>query len=216
MSHSTQQGPDLHDHEEGEACGPVHFKVNNHPHESLDHTLTGAQIKDIDHVPLTDELFLDTECGDEVVRNEVTVLVRDGDKFHTMPSPQYGDGAAALAAHVAEVRVAYRADFIERDAQDRRLVLPDVRLPPGYSVEKVTILIRVPPLFPEARPDMFWARPALTLAGGAQPQATSLDQIDGEQWQRFSWHLAPNAWQPGISTLRDFVRAVVARLHRVS
>jgi Prokaryotic E2 family E len=218
MSNSQDNDRDHepHDEEHGKVCRPVDFTVNNHRHESLHHTLSGAQIKEIDHVPLTDELFLDAECGDEVVSNEMTVLVRDGDKFHTMPSPQYGDGGTGLSAHVAEVLAAYSAEFVERDAQDRRLVLKGVPLPTGYSAAKANILIRIPPLYPESRPDMFWARPALTLATGQQPQATSLEQIDGDEWQRFSWHLAPNAWEPGISRLRDFVRAVLSRLHRVS
>lgn len=201
---------------EGAHCGPVHFFINRERKESLDHTLTGHQLKQFAGVPDADELFLETDCGDELVSTDATTLVRNGDRFHTMPSPQYGDGfARAVVEQIDEVLAIYHGEARGSAAQGGEVVLRDVALPAGYSVAKADVLIKVPVAFPDARPDMFWVRPPLKLASGAEPQATSLENIGNESWQRYSWHLQPNGWHAGTSRLRDFVRAVLARLHRV-
>ena len=197
-------------------CGPVRFIMNDERKESLDHTLTGSQLKDIAGVPATDELFLETRCGDEVIANDATVHVRNGDRFHTMPSPQYGDGRGVTKEHIDEVLQVYPGELRLHGDGSAELRLQKFALPAGYSRSEVDLLIRLPALYPEAKPDMFWVNPPVTLAGGAQPQATSMETIDGQTWQRFSWHLVANAWQPGVSRLRDFVRAVRARLHRAA
>ena len=201
--------------QEGSHCGPVHFLLNRQPKESLHHTLTGHQLKELAGVPDADELFLETDCGDELVGTDTEVLVRDGDRFHTMPSPQYGDGLApAVTEQIDEVFATYRGE-VRGAGQNVELILHDVALPAGYSAGKVNILIKIPPAFPDARPDMFWVTPSLALANGGQPQATSLEDIAGTPWQRYSWHLQPSAWHAGTSRLRDFVRAVLSRLYRV-
>lgn len=203
------------DHE-GPHCGPIHFFMNRERKESLDHTLTGHQLKAIAGVPDADELFLETECGDEVVPTDATILVRNGDRFHTMPSPQYGDGLpAAVREQIDEVLATYPGEARGEPAQGVEVVLRAVALPAGYSAAAADILVKLPPLFPEARPDMFWVSPPINLASGAQPQATSVENIGGQVWQRYSWHLQPHGWHAGTSRLRDFVRAVLARLHRV-
>jgi hypothetical protein len=202
--------------QEGAHCGPVHFFINRERKESLDHTLTGHQLKALAGVPDADELFLETDCGDELVPTDAKVLVRDGDRFHTMPSPQYGDGfPPAVVEQIREVLATYSGEVRGAAAQGAEVILRAVSVPRGYSVSAVDILIKVPPTFPDARPDMFWVKPPLALANGAQPQATSTENIGGESWQRYSWHLQPHAWHAGTSRLRDFVRAVLARLHRV-
>jgi len=203
------------DHESAH-CGPVHFILNGQPKESLNHTLTGHQLKVLAGVPDADELFLETDCGDDLVPTDATVLVRDGDRFHTMPSPVYGDGfPPAVLEQINEVLATYHGELRRDVAQGVEIILPNVTLPAGYSITRVNILIKVPPTFPDARPDMFWVKPPLALANGAQPQATSIETIGGESWQRYSWHLQPHAWHAGTSRLRDFVRAVLVRLHRV-
>jgi hypothetical protein len=201
---------------EGAHCGPVHFLINRERKESLDHTLTGHQLKVLAGVPDADELFLETDCGDELVPTDATVLVRDGDRFHTMPSPQYGDGLApAVVKQIDEVLATCAGEVRGAAAQGAEVVLRGVAVPAGYSARTVDILIKIPSAYPDARPDMFWVKPPLALASGAQPQATSIETLGSESWQRYSWHLQPQAWHAGTSRLRDFVRAVLARLHRV-
>lgn len=200
----------------GAHCGPVHFLLNRQRKESLDRTLTGHQLKQLAGVPDADELFLETDCGDELVPTDATVLVRDKDRFHTMPSPQYGDGLPGkVAEQIDEVLQTYPGETHGKLPQDLEVILKNVTLPKGYSELNVDVLIKIPAAFPDATPDMFWVRPPLALASGAQPQSTSVEYVGGESWQRYSWHLQPNTWHAGTSRLRDFVRAVMARLHKV-
>lgn len=49
---------------------------------------------------------------------------------------------------------------------------------------------------------------------GGLPRATSTELLLGNNWQRFSWHLATGAWKPGVSTLRDYLRCICARFLR--
>jgi hypothetical protein len=50
---------------------------------------------------------------------------------------------------------------------------------------------------------------------GNLPRATCNERLLGKDWQRYSWHLAPGAWQLGVSSLRDFLRCVAARFLRL-
>lgn len=86
-------------------------------------------------------------------------------------------------------------------------------LPSPYVPSKVRLLVKLPPLFPEAQPDMFWVSPPV-LAGSATPKGAGIEQVLGQPWQRFSWHLAAGAWKPGKSELRDWVRCIRARFEK--
>jgi len=205
-----------HQHKPGsddDNCRSVHFRVNDDKVESDDPTLTGAQIKALAEIPLADELFLETKCGDEVVPNDATVLVRNKDRFHSMPSPQFG-AADQKQRQIDEVLALHEGEARPTPNGAIHLVLRDFAVPPGYSHENASVLVKLPKLFPDAAPDMFWLRPAVELNNGQAPKATSMEVIDGEPWQRFSWHLKQGSWRPGVSTLRDFIRAVIGRLTR--
>ena len=80
--------------------------------------------------------------------------------------------------------------------------------------EVVRLLLRVPALFPETRPDMFWVSPPVRTSSGGLPTGTGDESIQGEVWQRFSWHLKEGAWDPRQHSMRDFMRCVRARLER--
>jgi hypothetical protein len=51
---------------------------------------------------------------------------------------------------------------------------------------------------------------------GIVPKATSPERLLGKEWQRFSWHLAPGAWKPGVSEFRDFMRCIYSRFLRMN
>jgi hypothetical protein len=61
---------------------------------------------------------------------------------------------------------------------------------------------------------MFWLSPQIRTPSGVVPHGTSIETVLGTPWQRFSWHLKPGAWRPGLSTLRDYMRCVRTRLER--
>jgi hypothetical protein len=166
---------------------------------------TGAELKQRASISLTDTLFRDRHGEDEVITNETTVTLKNGDHFHSQPPADYGDGPALAGLEPKRVL---------RQPNGWTFLVFDFEFG-SYRPSKGELLIKLPPLFPTANPDMFWVRPTLvTAAGGAPQAATVMEVIGGEQWQRFSWHMKPGGWRPGVSDLRDFIRCVRARFAR--
>jgi hypothetical protein len=95
------------------------------------------------------------------------------------------------------------------------LVVSDYMLPTGYTPNRVQLLLKLPPTFPDAAPDMFWVCPEVKAPSGNLPRSTSTEQLLGQGWQRFSWHLVPGAWKSGVSSLRDYMRCIAARFLRM-
>jgi hypothetical protein len=84
------------------------------------------------------------------------------------------------------------------------LVIHDYKLPPGFSHERVELLIEIPESYPDAKLDMFWIFPIVTLANGAAPpQSQERRQFDNKLWQRFSRHL--NNWRPESDSLQTYL-----------
>jgi hypothetical protein len=88
------------------------------------------------------------------------------------------------------------------------------RMPQGLAPGVVDLLLHLPPGFPDAQPDMFWVRPDVTVTqtGAAPPQADQRQVFLGLDWQRFSRHLQPGAWVPGLDDLQTWLAAVRGQL----
>ncbi len=171
---------------------------------------TGRALKELADVPLADTLFLDRPHEDEVITNDMQVTLKNGDHLHTAPPADYGGGAPA-AVTAAELGSAVEV-LVQPDGWTF-VVMHNFKLPPCYRPDTVKLLLKLPPQFPDASPDMHWISPPAQV-NGAAPKGTSMTNLLGEVWQQFSWHLKPGAWRPGVSELRDFLRAVRARFER--
>jgi hypothetical protein len=90
------------------------------------------------------------------------------------------------------------------------VVVKGWELPAGYQPDHTDLLVRLPPQFPDAPPDMFWVDPPVRYAStGAAPRAAdSLEEYIGRSWQRFSRHLAPGMWQPGRDSLQSYLALI--------
>jgi len=90
------------------------------------------------------------------------------------------------------------------------VVIRSFSLPSAYTPNTTDLLLRLPPNFPLARPDMFWTFPHVKLVNGANPQAA--DQFDvqfqGRQWQRWSRHFEASHWRPGTDNLKSFLGTI--------
>lgn len=191
---------------------PVHVFINKKRYEFKHHVQTGAGLKEAAGIPLSDVLFLQRHGEDEVIPNDTKVTLKDGEHFHSQPPADYGWGAASLAeAGLPEGRAVVHAG----PSGWQHLVISDFPLPQGFVPERVELLVKLPPGFPDSAPDMFWVHPAVRTRAGTVPRSTSIEQLMGKNWQRFSWHLAAGAWKPGVSDLRDFLRCVRARFLRM-
>lgn len=191
-------------------CKTIRIFINRQKYELEEPQQTGAALKNLAGIPLNDVLFLQKKGDDLVIANDACVTLKNGDQLHSQPAADYGN-----EAWLAD------ADLDVSDAELRAqtngwtwLIIRGFALPRGYSPQSVDLLVKLPPLFPEAAPDMFWVSPAVRAPGGRNPRATSSEVLLGASWQRFSWHLAKGAWAPGRSTLRDYLRCIRGRFQR--
>lgn len=190
---------------------PIHVFINKQKFDLDNPVQSGASLKNLAGIPLQDVLFLQSHGEDQVIANDATVTLKNGDHLHSQPPADYGLGAAALAE--AGLDTARAAIHQQTDGWSF-LVISGYEIPGRFQPQAVELLVKLPPGFPDAQPDMFWVHPAVKTASGALPKATCIERFLGKDWQRFSWHLSPGAWQPGISTLRDFMRCIAGRFLR--
>jgi hypothetical protein len=191
---------------------PIHIFINKGRYEIHDHVQTGASLKHLAGIPLNDVLFLQRPGEDEVIPNDKNVTLKNDDHLHSQPPADYGWGAANLAAAGIPLD---RAALHPEPGGWQFLVISDFELPGGFQPNCVDLLVKLPPGFPDAAPDMFWVCPAVRTATGNMPRSTTNERLLGKNWQRFSWHLAAGAWKPGVSELRDFLRCIYSRLLRM-
>lgn len=83
-----------------------------------------------------------------------------------------------------------------------RVIVRNLPLPTGYTVDRVDVNVRIEPGYPDAQIDMAYFYPALARRDGRPIGATSPDSFDGKVWQRWSRHRTPaNPWRPGVDNL---------------
>jgi hypothetical protein len=191
---------------------PIHVFINKTKYELDDPVQTGASLKKLANIKLEDVLFLQAHGEDQVIANDAAVTLKDGDHLHSQPPADYGFDAKHLQGAGIE---ASRVTIHTQPGGWSFLVISGYTLPEGFQPEAVDLLIKLPPGFPDAQPDMFWVNPAVKTAQGSLPRATCMESLLGKEWQRFSWHLAAGAWKPGASTLADFMRCISGRFLRM-
>jgi hypothetical protein len=88
------------------------------------------------------------------------------------------------------------------------VVLKDVAMPSGIDPRVSSILLRLPPGFPDAAPDMFWLDPPVKgPAGRVIPGTESVQSFLGRTWQRWSRHIQ-HQWRPGVDSLGTYIAYV--------
>lgn len=189
----------------------IHVFINKKKYDLDEPEQTGKALKELAGIPLGDVLFLQKKGNDLVIGNDTTVTLKNGDHLHSQPAADYGLDTDTIAAAGLEGE---RVELHSQPGGWTFLVIHNFPLPEGYTPRAVSVLIKLPPLFPEAAPDMFWVRPAARTRSGSMPKATTTEQLLGGPWQRYSWHLSSGAWKPGESTLRDYIRCIRGRFLR--
>ena len=86
---------------------------------------------------------------------------------------------------------------------------------PGFSPDKANLLIRLPPAYPNANPDMFWNYPTVKRPNGTLSKATeSQEAYNGITWQRWSRHMAAGLWRPGIDGLKTYITVIKKEIEK--
>lgn len=187
----------------------INVFINKNKYELDNIIQTGASLKHLAGIPLSDVLFLQRHGEDEVIANEMKITLKNGDHLHSQPPADYGSGGDAL---LTDTGLSIDRVSLHKEQEGWTfLVIADYLLPSGFKPNRVDLLVKLPPGFPDAAPDMFWTYPPVKAPNGNLPRSTCEERLLGKDWQRFSWHLAPGAWQPGVSGLRDFLRCIAAR-----
>lgn len=200
--------PQDHGHGHGHEDAHIPIFINRTRYLLDDPTQTGAALKQLAGIALADVLYLQVPGGkDVIIANTASIRLKPGSHLFSQPAADYGNQTVDLCLPGEAIRLPQPDGWMF-------VILPKEELPPAFRPELVDILVKLPPNFPDAAPDMFWVRTPVTLQNGGDPQNTSIEVVLGERWQRFSWHLRPGAWQPGVSTFADFHRCIRARFER--
>jgi hypothetical protein len=87
------------------------------------------------------------------------------------------------------------------------IVIKNYQLPDLYTKEMVDILIRVPPMYPVSKLDMFWVYPEIKLSSNNRypDRADVFNNYLKKRWQRFSRHYN---WRPGIDSLASHMKTI--------
>jgi hypothetical protein len=101
---------------------------------------------------------------------------------------------------------------IERVGDQVHVVIRNFPLP-RYKPQSADLLIIVPNGYPNAKLDMFWTYPDVSLPNGGIPlRADVHEKHGGRNWQRWSRHIADGQWRPGVDNLRTYVTTVKTEL----
>lgn len=117
-----------------------------------------------------------------------------------------------VAEHFILLQNVYGSAFLSSLPDGTTLVtVPSIVLPTGWNQPSTAVHFVVPIGYPLAKPDCFWADPALRLAGGGMPQNAGVNQLAGlpnsALW--FSWHVI--TWNPSSDSLLTYVRVIQRR-----
>lgn len=103
---------------------------------------------------------------------------------------------------------------LEPNGADACLIIHDFPIDSSrFSVGKTDVMVRIPPTYPMAGLDMFYADPWISLRQGGFPVSANVAQeACGRRWQRFSRHLQQQPWRPGKDCLASFFTHVASEL----
>lgn len=89
------------------------------------------------------------------------------------------------------------------------IVIPSFSLPAGFTLSLADLLLRLSPGYPDVPPDMWWFCPAVQRVDGQVIAATQLMENHlGRTWQRWSRHLNPGQWRPGVDSVESYLALV--------
>jgi hypothetical protein len=210
------------------------LRIDKAEYESTQPVLTGRELLLLaGKTPPEDfQIFQKTGSALVEIKLEETVDLRQPgvERFVTLPLDQT-EGEVAIAGHEAialpaarrQLRRHFRLpehdeEFLGslgldwetvREGGILRLVIYDYAVPAGYTVEKVTLFLRIEPAYPDTQIDMVYFLPHLHRRDGRTIGALSTEAFDAETWQRWSRHRsAQNPWRAGVDNVSTHLVAV--------
>jgi len=119
------------------------------------------------------------------------------------------------AADVAYLKERGLAPTVMVDSGMLCVLFAGFELPPGLEPRTIDLLFRFSPGYPDVPPDMWWIAPAVRRTDGTTIPATEHSEHHlGRVWQRWSRHLQPGQWRPGLDGLQTYLAIFEADLVR--
>ena len=118
-----------------------------------------------------------------------------------------------LQEHVEELEKKRKLDIKITTTSEIYIVLKNYQIPHSiWNRDRVDILVITHPTYPNAKMDMFWVDPPISLKNGNPAGGVSTDLQCGREWQRFSWHVED--WSPAHDNLITYLNVVDYRLRQ--
>jgi hypothetical protein len=108
---------------------PIHVFINKTKYELDNPVQTGASLKQLANIKPEDVLFLQAHGEDQVISNDATVTLKNGDHLHSQPPADYGFDASHL--HGAGID-ASKATIHSQQGGWSFLVISRYTLPAGF------------------------------------------------------------------------------------
>jgi len=96
---------------------------------------------------------------------------------------------------------------LKQDGVFLAIVIDNYPMTRGLHPASSTLMLRMPPGFPDAAPDMFWLDPPVSFNGVPIPGTEARETYLGRTWQRWSRHIQ-GQWRPGIDNLGTYLAYV--------
>jgi hypothetical protein len=194
--------------------------INQVPHHITSNTITADEIRRLAGADPDYEVWKIVKSPDpegqlpiDDIQVTGSIEVKSGDKFRVVPPGTFG--AVAAMPQLLPLEIDHlRAEGHEIDVYDDSglllLVIKAYPLPRGYNKTTTNLLLKIPLSYPNGKLDMFWTDSDLRLQESNGQAATTVENILGRQWLRFSWH--PQKWNPAADNLFTFLEFVNRRL----
>jgi hypothetical protein len=193
------------------------FKVNDVPYVWHAPSITGREVLTLAGLTPPEKYSLRVKVlgqkPHKVELDESVDLRRPGiEKFRAIRCDQHeGEDQGRRDAPVLDQDRAFLDSYglpweIIRDGS-LWVILHDYPLPPGYTVARCSVAIRIEQGYPYAALDMMYVFPTLGRADGRPiPQTQCMQPIGGKSYQRWSRHRQPDdPWKPGQDSLETHV-----------
>ena len=89
------------------------------------------------------------------------------------------------------------------------VLLPAFEIGTGFTQSSADLLLRLAVGYPDVAPDMWWFSPHVRRLDGREIPATQVEEVIlNRTWQRWSRHLGPGQWRPGVDSLESYLSLV--------
>jgi hypothetical protein len=176
--------------------------------------MTGSELRQLFAVPATDDLFHahGNRTEGPKIGDGDPVDLHNGDHFTSIPSDISGGAPSAeltLTPRVAREVTRIREELFPLETKDAAgsTALVVTAEDEAWTPRPLRILVRVPTLYPDEKPDLLFLAAGVGWSGGGIPRVMGILSLADEIWTQISWHWN-GAYAPANDNLVRFVSSI--------